>query len=65
MLTWGWILRVVGNVVVHHDDDMVVGHAVGTHNLVGVAHVRLRAHNTLLRQPTGTQQCYVSLQHVH
>lgn len=42
------LLPAVGDVVLHHDDDVVVGDAVLVEDLIGVTHVRLRATVTSL-----------------
>ena len=39
--SWGGVLLGVGDVVVHHDYDVVIRDAVGVDNLVGVTHVSL------------------------
>lgn len=35
------LLLRVGDVIVHHHDDLLVGNAVAVDDLVGVAHIRL------------------------
>ena len=40
-LSGGGVLLGVGDVVVHHDDDVVIRDAVGVDNLVSVTHVSL------------------------
>merc|ERR550534_1457258 len=40
-LAWSWVFLVVGNVIVHHDNDVVVRNSMCVHDLVGVAHVGL------------------------
>ena len=42
-ITWGGILFVVSNVVVHHDDDPFVGNSILPQYLVSVADIRLVA----------------------
>ena len=40
-LAGGGVLLVVGDVIVHHDNDVVIRHPVTTDDLVGVTHVSL------------------------
>ena len=41
--SWCWILNVVSNVVIHHDNDVIIWNTMGSNNLVGVTNICLMA----------------------
>ena len=38
---WCWVLNIVSNIIVHHDNDVVIRDTVGMNDLVGVADIGL------------------------